>query len=121
MVAALARTNSTLLFDQLLKRPEPSLALLAAMKDGTVTPANLGPANVARLRTHPNRQVAQQAAALLDTLSPGGEGEEPTSSRRWRRRSRSPATRRRAGSSSPAPARAATSSATSARATSVRR
>ena len=45
------------------------------MKDGKVTPANLGPANVARLRTHPNRQVARQAAALLDTLSPAGEGE----------------------------------------------
>ena len=42
------------------------------MKDGKVTPANLGPANVARLRTHPNRQVARQAAALLDTLSPAG-------------------------------------------------
>ncbi len=48
------------------------MALLAAMKDGKVTPANLGPANVARLRTHPNRQVARQAAALLETLSPAG-------------------------------------------------
>jgi putative membrane-bound dehydrogenase-like protein len=70
MVAALASTNSTLVFDQLLKRPESSVALLAAMKEGKVTPASLGPANVARLRTHPNRQVAQQAVALLDTLSP---------------------------------------------------
>jgi putative heme-binding domain-containing protein len=73
MVSALARTNSTIVFDQLLKRPESSLALLAAMKDGRVTTANLGPANVARLRTHPNRQVAVQAAALLDTLSPGAK------------------------------------------------
>ena len=70
LIAALARTNSTLIFDQFLKRPESSLALLAAMKEGKVTPASLGPANVARLRTHPNRQVAQQAAVLLDTLSP---------------------------------------------------
>ena len=70
MVAALASTNSTLIFDQLLKRPESSVALLAAMKEGKVTPASLGPANVARLRTHPNRQVAQQATALLATLSP---------------------------------------------------
>ena len=82
MIAALARTNSTPLFDQLLKRPESSLALLAAMKEGKVTPANLGPANVARLRTHPNRQVALQAAALLDTLSPAREGRRATSSRR---------------------------------------
>ena len=70
MVAALARTNSTPLFEQILKRPDSSLALLAAMKDGKVTPAGLGPANVARLRTHPNRRVALQAAAILDTLSP---------------------------------------------------
>ena len=73
MIAALARTNSTPLFDQILKRPDSSLALLAAMKEGKVTPANLGPANVARLRTHPNRQVALQAAALLDALSPAAK------------------------------------------------
>ncbi len=72
MITALARTPSTPLFDQILRRPDATLALLAAMKDGKVTPASLGPANVARLRTHPNRQVARQAAALLDTLSPAG-------------------------------------------------
>ena len=70
LVAALARSNSTLLFEQLLKRPDSSVALLTAMKEGKVTLAGLGPANVARLRTHPNRQVALQAAALLDALSP---------------------------------------------------
>jgi putative membrane-bound dehydrogenase-like protein len=70
LVAALSRTNSTLVFDQLLRRPASSRALLAAMKAGTVTPANLGPGNVARIRTHPDRQVALEAAALLDTLSP---------------------------------------------------
>ena len=43
------------------------------MKEGKITPANLGPANVARLRTHPNRQVALQAAALLDALSPAAK------------------------------------------------
>jgi putative heme-binding domain-containing protein len=73
MVAALARTNSTPLFDQILKRPDSTRALLAAMKEGKVTPANLGPANVARLRTHPNRQVALQAVALLDALSPAAK------------------------------------------------
>ena len=70
LVAALARSNSTLLFEQLLKRPDSSVALLTAMKEGKVTLPSLGPANVARLRTHPNRQVALQAAALLDALSP---------------------------------------------------
>ena len=73
MIAALARTNATPLFDQILKRPEAALALLAAMKAGTVTPANLGPANVARLRTHPNRQVALQAATVLAALSPAAK------------------------------------------------
>ena len=73
MVGALARTNSTSLFDQVLKRPESSFALLAAMKEGRITPAALGPANVARLRTHANRQVAMAAAAVLDTLSPAAK------------------------------------------------
>jgi hypothetical protein len=76
MIAALARTNSSLLFDQLLKRPDSSLALLAAMKEGKVTAANLGPASVARLRTHPNRQVGLQAAALLDSLSPAAKAKD---------------------------------------------
>jgi uncharacterized protein len=70
MVAALARTNSTLLFDHILKRPSAALALVAAMKDGRMTPQRLGPGNVARLRTHPNREVAREASALLDVLVP---------------------------------------------------
>jgi putative membrane-bound dehydrogenase-like protein len=70
MISALARTGSTPVFDQLLKRPESATALLAAMKAGRITPAQLGPANVARLRTHPNREVAQQASTLLDALTP---------------------------------------------------
>lgn len=70
LVTALARTESTPIFDQVLKRPESALALLEAMKAGRVTPGQLGPANVARLRTHPNRQVAQQASSLLDALIP---------------------------------------------------
>ena len=70
LIDALARTNATVVFDQLMRRPESAQALLAAMKQGQVTPANLGPSNVARLRTHPNRPVATAAAALLDTLAP---------------------------------------------------
>ena len=70
LVGTLARTGSGPVLDQLLKRPESSLALLAAIKGGQITPASLGPAGVARLRTHPNRQVAQQAVALLDALAP---------------------------------------------------
>ena len=76
MIAALAKTRSTPLFDQVVRRPESTRALLAAMKAGEVTPANLGPGNVARLRTHPNRAVAKEAAALLDTLSPSAKEKE---------------------------------------------
>jgi putative heme-binding domain-containing protein len=70
MIGVLSRTASTPVFDQIMKRPESAVALLAAMKAGRITPAQLGPANVARLRTHPNRGVAQQASTLLDALTP---------------------------------------------------
>lgn len=70
MVNALAKGGSPQIFDQLLKRPESALALLAALKSGTIPTASLGPANAGRLRTHPNRQVAQEAAALLDATAP---------------------------------------------------
>ena len=70
MVAALGRVNSAPLFDQMMKRPETAQALLAAVKAGRITPAQLGPANVARLRTHPNRQIAQQAVVILDAVTP---------------------------------------------------
>jgi putative membrane-bound dehydrogenase-like protein len=70
LIGVLSRTASTPVFDQIMKRPESALALLAAMKAGRITPAQLGPANVARLRTHPNRGVAQQASTLLDALTP---------------------------------------------------
>jgi len=72
LVASLARTNSTPIFDQIVRRPEASLALLAALKDGTISAARLGPGNLARLRTHPDRKVASQAAASLDSLTAAG-------------------------------------------------
>jgi uncharacterized protein len=68
--SALARTGSPLLFDHILKRPAAAMALVAAMEEGRITPAALGPGNVARLRTHPNRDVAREASALLDKLVP---------------------------------------------------
>lgn len=73
LVDVLARSGpaSPPVFEQILKRPESALALLAAMKGGAVTAAALGPANMARLRNHPDRNVAQ-AAAFLDTRAAGG-------------------------------------------------
>ena len=70
LVAAYARSGSAPIFEQILRRPSSALALLAAIKAGKVTAARLGPADAARLRTHPDRQVARQAAALLDALTP---------------------------------------------------
>ena len=67
---ALIRTHATEIFEQLIRRPEATLALVAAIKDGRISLKDLGPSNVARLRTHPNRQVARQAASVLDALSP---------------------------------------------------
>lgn len=60
-------------FDAILKRPEATLALLASIRDGKLDPKDLGPGNIARLRTHPNKQVAKQANAMMDKLSPGSK------------------------------------------------
>ncbi|MFM7606011.1 MAG: PVC-type heme-binding CxxCH protein, partial [Prosthecobacter sp.] len=60
-------------FDAILKRPEATLALLASIADGKIEPKILGPGNVARLRTHPNKNVAKQANAMMDKLNPGAK------------------------------------------------
>jgi putative membrane-bound dehydrogenase-like protein len=73
LIGVLARTRSTPVFDQIVRRPESTTALLAALEAGKITAANLGPANVSRLRTHPNRDVARRAAALLDKLNPASK------------------------------------------------
>jgi putative membrane-bound dehydrogenase-like protein len=73
LINAVRRPNSTAAFDQLMRRPESARALLAALKAGTITTKELGPANVARLRTHPNRQIAQESWDLLAALSPAAK------------------------------------------------
>jgi putative membrane-bound dehydrogenase-like protein len=60
-------------FDAILKRPEAALALLANIADGKIEPKILGPGNIARLRTHPNKQVAKQANAMMDKLNPNAK------------------------------------------------
>ncbi|MGH9158824.1 MAG: ThuA domain-containing protein, partial [Vicinamibacteraceae bacterium] len=71
LVTALARTNDEALFNLIVKRPASARALLAAMKDGRVQAASLGPGNVARLRTHPDPEVAREAAARAGRPTPG--------------------------------------------------
>jgi putative membrane-bound dehydrogenase-like protein len=63
----------SLAFDAILKRPEAALALLSAIADGKVDPKDIGPGNIARLRTHPNKNVAKQANAMMDKLNPGAK------------------------------------------------
>jgi uncharacterized protein len=70
LIATLAKTKSPHVFEVLIRRPEPALALLAALKSGRISAGDLGPANLARLRTHPSRRVAAEAAAQLGPLNP---------------------------------------------------
>lgn len=60
-------------FDAILKRPEAALALLAAIQEGKIDPKEIGPGNISRLRTHPNKQVAKQANAMIDKLNPNAK------------------------------------------------
>ena len=64
LVAAFRATRSPGVFDQIVRRPESALALVEAIKAGTVPVGEVGPGNLARLRTHPNRGVAAAAAVL---------------------------------------------------------
>ncbi len=58
----------TAAFEALLQRADWSLAMLDAVKAKQVDLATFGPANLARLRTHPDKQVAKRANAVLDEL-----------------------------------------------------
>lgn len=65
LIDAYVRSRSGAVFEQLLKRPETSLALLGAVRGGRVRISDLGPGNVDRLRTHPIRRVSNEAAVVL--------------------------------------------------------
>jgi putative membrane-bound dehydrogenase-like protein len=53
------------LFDQLVKRPEATNALLDAVKADTLKRELFAPGDVARLRSHPNKQIAKRANDLF--------------------------------------------------------
>ncbi|HKQ39499.1 MAG TPA: PVC-type heme-binding CxxCH protein [Verrucomicrobiae bacterium] len=55
-------------FAQLIKRADWANALVDELKKGTLTLAALGPGNVFRLRTHSDKSVAENAAAVIDQL-----------------------------------------------------
>ncbi len=60
-------------FDAILKRPEAALALLGAIQEGKIDPKEIGPGNIARLRTHPNKEVAKRANGMIDKLNPNAK------------------------------------------------
>ncbi len=64
-VAGLSRE---LVLGQLFKRPEWTLALLAELENGGLKPGDLGPSALFRLRTHPDKTVAQRSVKMLDAL-----------------------------------------------------
>jgi len=66
--AKLDPTAQSAAFDTLLQRAEWTLALLDAARDHKIDLTPLGPASLGRLRTHPNKEVAQRSNAMLDEL-----------------------------------------------------
>ena len=64
----LAPEVQTAAFDVLLKRADSALALLDAMTAKTVDVSAIGPANLARLRTHADKKVAERAGGVLDQI-----------------------------------------------------
>lgn len=52
-------------FDAILKRPDATNELLNAVKAGTIDPKSFAPGDVARLRAHPNKQIARRANELF--------------------------------------------------------
>ena len=121
MVAAFARTSSTLLFDQILRRPDASVALLAALEGRT------GHAGDARTRerraiAHASEPAGGAAGGRAPRYAqPGGEGEERDHRRAHARGREARRCREREGALHRHVLPAATSSAPSARVTSDRR
>ena len=54
--------------NQLLKRTTWATALLTALETDVIPPTVLGPANIHRLRVHPDPDVSKRANALMDKL-----------------------------------------------------
>jgi putative membrane-bound dehydrogenase-like protein len=68
LVPSLSRLKAglqTKAFEAMLKRPEATGALLDAVKAGSIDRAIFAPGDVARLRSHPNKQIAKRANDLF--------------------------------------------------------
>jgi len=60
-------------FDEILKRPVAAISILNSVDDGTIDPKNIGPGNISRLRSHPDKSVSEKANALVNKLMPGAK------------------------------------------------
>jgi putative membrane-bound dehydrogenase-like protein len=70
LITAFVQSKSPLIFEQILKFPTTARALIAAVKENRLSPSAIGPANIARLRTHPNTRVTIEAAAAFAAVNP---------------------------------------------------
>lgn len=73
LYASLAPDVQQLVFETLLKRGDWSMALLDAIQEKKVDPSAFGPARIFRIRTHPDKKVAERAAGMEDVLNPGAK------------------------------------------------
>lgn len=69
-ISALEGTLKLEAFNEIVKRSDWTKSLLDVIDEGEVTPGELGPGNISRLRTHPDWSTAQKAKLLFDRISP---------------------------------------------------
>ena len=91
MVAAFARSRSTPLFDQIVRRPDASVALLAAIEGRQVTPATLGPGQRRAAAHAPQSPGRAPGGGAPRHASPAGKAKSRHHRRAHCRRSRSQA------------------------------
>jgi putative membrane-bound dehydrogenase-like protein len=63
-------------FDEIVKRPETAYSFLSAVEEGRIKAALISPGDIARLRSHPDKEVSKKANAIMDKLMPGGKEKE---------------------------------------------
>ena len=64
----LSPTLKSLILNESVNRPEWTDSLLDAMEKALVTPDDLGPVLIDRLRNHPNKPLAKRAGVILEKL-----------------------------------------------------
>jgi len=76
LINAFVQTKSDPIFEQILKRQESALALVAAIAANRVSPSALGTANIARLRQHPTTKVAREALVVLGATNTSSKAKD---------------------------------------------